>query len=92
MCQRPIYISYAATGGLSILAYRDKKPAVIKPVDLFDGHEHDCVIGHPGPGSMNDFSFIKSVDSLCEGILVTVTNAADRWLDPGRLHQTLGLY
>ena len=31
---------------------------------------------------MNDLGFIKSVDGLCEGIVVTVTDTADGGLDP----------
>jgi len=56
------------------VADRPKKPAVIEPVHSFEGGELDSIKRLPRPAAMYDLGFVKSVDSLCKGIVIDVTN------------------
>ena len=39
----------------------------------------------------DDFSFVEAIDGLGQGVVIAVTDAADRRLDPG-FSQALGIF
>src|SRR3954451_14809139 len=67
-----------------------QEPPVVEPVYPFQRRELDGLERAPWPASVHDLSFVKTVDRLGEGIVVTVADAADGWLDAG-LGEALGV-
>ncbi len=77
------------------LGWRDiadglEKPSVIEPVDPFQGGDFHGLHAAPRTAPVDEFGLVEAVDRLGQGIVVAVTDAAYRWLDPG-LGQTLGI-
>lgn len=54
---------------------------MVEPVYPFQGSELDRFEAPPWSTSMNDLGLVKTVDRLCEGIVITVADASDRWFD-----------
>ncbi|GAA0615731.1 hypothetical protein GCM10008943_33360 [Paenochrobactrum glaciei] len=54
---------------------------MVEPVDPFQGSEFERFEAPPWSASMNDLGLVKTVDRFCEGVIVTVADASDRWLD-----------
>ena len=63
---------------------RPEEAAVVEPVDPFEGGELDRLKGAPGAAPMDHLGFVEAVDGFGEGIIVAVTDAADRRLDACR--------
>ncbi len=51
------------------------QPAIVEPVDAFQGRELDGFERPPRPAPMNDLGLVKSVDDLGQSIVVAVANA-----------------
>jgi len=67
------------------------QPAIVEPVDPFQGRELDGFERPPRPAPMNDLGLVKSVDGLGQSIVVAVADAAYRRLDTG-VGQALGIF
>src|SRR3954466_15197393 len=61
---------------------RLEKATFVEPVDPFEGGELDRFEAAPGAAPMDHLGFVEAVDGFGEGIVVAVTDAADRRLDP----------
>ena len=59
-----------------------KQAAVVKPVDPFGRFPFDCSYGFPRTKPVDDFGFVKAVYRFGQGVIVSVTDAANRGLDP----------
>src|SRR4051812_11552534 len=70
-------------GGRDV-ADRPEETAVVEPVDPFEAGELDRFEAGPGAAPMDHLGFIEAVDGFGEGIVVAVTDAADRRLDARR--------
>jgi len=77
--------------GRRYIADRPKKPAVIVPVPPCENGELDGIKRFQRSAVMYDSSFIDSVDNVCQGIVVTITDTPNRQLDPG-YGQALGIF
>ena len=51
------------------------QPAIVEPVDPFEGRELDGFERPPRPAPMNDLGLVKSVDGLGQSIAVAVADA-----------------
>jgi hypothetical protein len=60
---------------------RLQKSSAIEPVYPFQDNELDRFEAPPWSASMNDLGLVKAVDRFCEGVVVAVADASDRWLD-----------
>ena len=60
-----------------------KQTTIVKPVDPFECFPFDRSHGFPRPQLVNDLGFVEAVYRFGQGIIVRVTDAADRRLDPG---------
>lgn len=58
-----------------------QKASLVEPVDPFQGGELDRFEAPPWPAPMNDLGLVETVDRFCEGVVVAVADASDRWLD-----------
>src|SRR3954454_1151422 len=67
-----------------------QEPPVVEPVHPFQRRELDGFEGPPRATSMDDLSFVETIDRLGESIVVTVADAADRRLNAG-FRQALGV-
>jgi hypothetical protein len=70
------------------LGWRDtpdglEQAAVDEPVDPFQRGIFDGLEAAPWAATMNDFCLLEAVDRLGQGIVIAVTNTADRWFDAG---------
>jgi hypothetical protein len=54
---------------------------VVKPGDPFQGGELDGFLRLSWCPTMNQLGFVESIDSLCQGVVITVAFAAYRWFD-----------
>src|SRR5579863_1133046 len=70
---------------------RFEQPAIIEPVDPFQGGELDRLDVAPGAAPVDDLGFVKTIDRLGEGVVVAVADAADRRLQPG-FDQPFGVF
>ena len=70
------------------VASRFEQPAVVKPINPFEGRVFNIVEFSPRTTAMNNFSLIQSDDGLGQRIIRRVADAADRRLD-ARLRQAL---
>ena len=50
---------------------------VIEPVDPFEGGELHGFDVSPRASSMDHFGLVETVDALCQGVVLTVPDAAD---------------
>ncbi len=67
---------------------RLEQPPVVEPIDPLQGCVLDGVNVPPGTTASDDFGLVQSVDRLGQGIVVRVTNTADRCVN-ARFGQTL---
>src|SRR4051812_10995734 len=67
-----------------------QEPPVVEPVHPFQRRELDGFERPPRPTSMDDLSFVETIDRLGESIVVIVADAADRRLNAG-FRQALGV-
>ena len=58
-----------------------EEAAAIEPGDPFEGGELDRLEAAPGAAPMDHLSFVEAVDGFGEGIVIAVTDAANRRLD-----------
>ena len=68
-----------------------QKPAIVEPVHPLEGCELDGLEVAPRSASMDDFSFVETVDRFGEGVVVKVADAADGRLDSG-FGEPLGVF
>jgi len=68
---------------------RLKEPAVVEPVDPFEGGVFDRLETAPWPTRMDHLGLVEAVDRLGEGVVVRGANAADRGNHSG-VGETLG--
>ena len=66
-----------------IFSWRDvsnrfEKPAIIEPVDPFQGCVLHILDVLPRTALTNDFRFVKTIDRFSQGIVIRVSNTADR--------------
>jgi hypothetical protein len=59
-----------------------KQAAVVEPLDPFERFPFDRGHGFLGAQSVNDLGFVEAVYRFGQGIIVRVTDAANRGLDP----------
>jgi hypothetical protein len=76
-------------GGRDV-ADRREEATVVVPVDPFQGGVLDRLEGALRPASVDDLCLEQAVDRLRQGVVVAVTDAADRRLDAGS-GQALGV-
>ena len=60
------------------MADRSEQAAVVEPVDPFERGHFDGRRSRPGSLPPDHLGFVKAVDGLGEGVVIRVTNAADR--------------
>jgi hypothetical protein len=56
---------------------------IVEPVHLFEGCELDGLEVMPWAWSMDDFTFVETVDRFGEGVVVRIADAADGRFDSG---------
>ena len=76
-------------GGRNI-SNRFEQATIVEPVDPFESGEFDRLGTAPRTAPMDDFGFEQSIDGFSERIVITVTDAADRWLNAS-VKQALGV-
>lgn len=59
------------------------QPAVVEPVDPFEGGDFDLVNGPRGALGLDQFGLVEAVDRFGEGVVVAVAGGADRGIDTG---------
>ena len=67
-----------------------QQPAMVEPVDPFEGREFNGFEGSPWSTPMDHLGLVEAVDRLGESVVVAVADAADRGLDAG-FGQALGV-
>src|SRR3954447_6633482 len=82
------HLKLGIVGGLG-LSGRDvpdrlEETAVVEPVDPFESGKLDGFEAAPGAAPMDHLGFVEAVDGFGEGIVVAVTDAANRRLDARR--------
>ena len=89
------HLKLGIVGGLGLggrdVPDRLEEAAFVEPVDPFEGGELDRFEAAPGAAPMDHLGFVEAVDGFGEGIVVAVTDAADRRLD-ARLGEPLGIF
>lgn len=63
---------------------------MVEPIDPFQRGELDLFEISPGPVPADDLGLVETVDRLGQGVVVRVSDAANRALDAG-LSQPLGV-
>ena len=71
------------TFGRRKVADRFQQSMVVKPGYPFQRGELHILLGLPGSSTMNQLGFAEPIDSLCQGVDVTVAPAAHRRFDAG---------
>src|SRR4051812_30624020 len=77
-------------GGLGLggrdVSDRLEEASVVEPIDQSEGGNLDRLEAAPGTAPMDHLGFVEAVDGLGEGIVVAVTDIANRRLDacPGK--------
>jgi hypothetical protein len=72
------------------VADRFEEAAVVEPVDPFEGSELDRLKALPWAKAVDDLGLVEAVDGLREGVVITVSDAADGGIDAGP-DQTLSI-
>src|SRR5690606_24028460 len=67
-----------------------EQPPIVEPFNPFQRRKFNRFEGSPGSSPMDHLGLVEAVDRLGQGIVITVADAADRWLDPG-FRQALGV-
>jgi len=60
-----------------------QQPAMVEPVDPFEGRVFHRFERSPGSTAMDDLGLVEAVDRLGQSVVVAVADAANRGLDPG---------
>ena len=68
-----------------------QKPAIVEPVHPLEGCELDGLEVAPRASSMDDFSFVETVDRFGESVVVRIADAADGRFDSG-FGEPLGVF
>ena len=76
--------------GRGKVADRLEEVMVVEPPDPLEGGEFAVFEAPPRPAGIDEFGLVESDDRLGQSVVVGVTAATDRRLDPGH-HQTLGV-
>jgi hypothetical protein len=74
-------------GGWNV-AEGTEQAVVVEPPDPLEGGELDILDPGPGAARIDELGLVEADDGLGQGVVVAVTSAADRRLDPGQ-SQTL---
>lgn len=84
-CSDSVFLQRCKVVGLGFCRWdisdRLEQAAVIEPVDPFKRGVFDCVHGFPWAFPPDDFSLVESIDGFGEGVVITVTDTADRRLE-----------
>ena len=77
------------------LCWRDvsdgaKQAPVVEPVDPAEGGQFQILHVAPWALAVNQLGFVETIDRFSEGVVVAVTDAADRWLNAS-FSQTIGV-
>src|SRR3982751_1384512 len=64
------------------VAERPHQPAIVEPVDPFEGSQLDSLEGAPWSTTMNQLCLVKTINGLGQRVVIRITDTADRWLDP----------
>src|SRR4051812_26258415 len=95
LCGATGHLKLGIVGGLSLggrdVPDRLEKAAVVEPVDPFESGKLDGFEAAPGAAPMDHLGFVEAVDGFGEGIVVAVTDAANRRLD-ARRGKPLGIF
>jgi hypothetical protein len=67
-----------------------QEPSVVGPIDLFEGGELDGLEAAPLPAPMDHLGLIETVDDFGEGVVIGISDTADRRLDAS-FSQALGV-
>ena len=67
-----------------------QEPAVVEPVDVFEGGVLEVVEVLPGSAFVDEFCLVQADDGFGEGVIVRIPNRADRWFDTD-LRQAVGV-
>lgn len=67
-----------------------QQPPIVEPVDPFQRGVFDSFEGSPRASPVDQLSLVKTIDSFGQSIVIAVTDAANRRLDPG-FGQALGV-
>src|SRR3954449_9157123 len=82
------HLKLGIVGGLGLggrdVPDRLEEAAVVEPVDPFEGGELDRFEAAPGAAPMDQLGFVEAVDGFGEGVIVAITDAANRRLDARR--------
>lgn len=93
-CSDSVFLQRCKVVGLGFcrrdISDRLEQTAVIEPVDPFQRGVLDSIHGFPRAFPPDDFGLVESIDGFGEGIVITVTDATDRWLE-ACFCQTLGI-
>ena len=75
-------ISFLGFGGRDI-ADGFQQPPVVAPADPFERGMFDSFKGSLQTSAVDHLGLVKAVDRLGQGVVITVANTPERWLDPG---------
>src|SRR3954453_10795661 len=82
------HLKLGIVGGLGLggrdVPERLEEAAVVEPVDPFEGGKLDRFEAAPGAAPMDQLGFVEAVDGFGEGVIVAITDAANRRLDTRR--------
>src|SRR3954453_8434554 len=82
------HLKLGIVGGLGLggrdVPDRLEEAAVVEPVGPFESGELDRFEAAPGAAPMDQLGFVEAVDGFGEGVVVAVTDAANRRLDARR--------
>ncbi len=67
-----------------------QEPSVVEPIDPFEGGELDGLEAAPWPAPMDHLGLVETVDGFGEGIVIGISDTADRRLDTS-FSQALGV-
>jgi len=56
---------------------------MVEPIDPFQCGELDGLEGTPRSAAVDHFSLVKAIDRFRQSVVITVADAANRWLDAG---------
>lgn len=97
-CESRCHIDVVCGSILLILGFdrRDvadglQQPAMVEPVDPFEGRVLDGFEAAPRSALVDHLGFVEAVDRLCQSVVVAVADTADRRLDAG-LGEALGVF
>jgi len=69
-------------GGRDVADWLQQTP-MVEPIDPFQCGELDGLEGAPWSAAVDHFRLVKAIDRFRQSVVITVADAADRWLDAG---------